>query len=168
MRQLIGLGGGAVGDSDARGTGAGDGQHGAARGAAGAEQQHALARERHAQVHLDVAHQADAVEVARLDAVAVEAQRVGGAGQACVVAGLVGGGQRLQLEGQRDVEPQAASGAERGQRTHEAAIIRTAVNGFVRHVLLRGLREQPVNQRRLAVGDGVADDGVAVGHGAGG
>ena len=168
LRQRGSLARRAVGDDDARRAGPRDGCQRTARGAAGAQQQHALAFQGQTQIDFDVAHQPDAVEVARLDAFAFEAQRVGGAGQACVVAGLVGGGQRLQLEGQRDVEPQAASGAERGQRTHEAAIIRTAVNGFVCHVLLRGLREQPVNQRRLAVGDGVADDGVAVGHGAGG
>jgi len=114
----------------------------------------------------NVAHQADAVEVLRLDTVAVKTQRIGGAGQARVVAGLGGGGQRLQLERQRHVQPPAAGGAKGRQRAGKAAFVGAAVDGFIRHVLPRLRREQAVDQRRLAVGDGVANDGVAVGHGA--
>ena len=38
-------------------------------------------------------------------------------------------------------------------------------DGFVAHVLLRLRRKQGVDARRQAVSDGMADNGVAVGHG---
>ena len=125
-RQRGGLVRRAVGHHDARGAGARQRQQRAARGAARAQHQHGLPLQGPAQVDFDVAHQADAVEVARLDA--------------------------------------PAGGAEGGQRTREAIGAGAAVDGFVDHVLPRRLREQAVDEGGFAVGDGVADDGVTVGH----
>ena len=108
-----------------------------------------------------VGDQAHAVEVVRLDAVALEGQAVGGTGQDRAGHGVGGQGAGLDFEGQRDVQTFAAMRHKARQGLGEG--IGCGFDGGVLDVLSSGLCKEAVDDGRLGVRDGVADHGVAVG-----
>ena len=116
-----------------------EGQQGAAGRAPGAQQEHPLAGQRLAEVDLDVAQQADAVEVLRQHPLPLELQRIGRLGQARPFAGLGGQLEGLQLEGRRDIHAPPALGAKARHVTGK--ILQRAFDGTVLQVLAAGCGE---------------------------
>ena len=135
----------------------------AACGATGAQHQYTGAFQGHAQIAFDVVGQAQAVEVVDDDApTALELHGVGRAGNACPLVLLGGHLEGLQLERRGDIQAAAAAVAEGAHRSNET--FGRTFDLAVLEVLPRALRKAGVDQRRLAMGDGAADDSVAVRH----
>src|SRR5450830_81388 len=77
---------------------------------------------------------------------------------------MLGGiGEGVEFERRRDVEPASAFGPKGIDRGGKLA--QRPFDLAVGQVLSGGLGEAAVDQGRLAEGNGVADDGIAVGHG---
>jgi hypothetical protein len=70
--------------------------------------------------------------------------------------------KRLKLERLRDIHAFAAALAKRRHACGEA--VKRAEDGFIEHVLRTLARECDMQVGRFAVGNRIADDGIAVGH----
>ena len=138
-------------------------QDGAPRGTASATNQHPFAGQRHTQVAHDVVDQAHTVEVVGQHAVAVELQGVGRAGHARALGGVGGQFKGLQFERQGHVHATATAGAKGLHRVGKS--VQGGEHSGVADVLPGGLGKSAVDLRGFAVGDGVAQHGVTVGHG---
>jgi hypothetical protein len=160
--QLVRLAGSPVGDHQLRRPLLGNRQNRSPGGAARAANEHPFACQGLAQVALNVIDQADAVEIVGPDAIVLKLQGIRGARLASAIKGIGGQFICLQLERQRDIHPQPTLRAERLHSGREA--VQRRFDGGVGDVLACCGREQTVDQGRLAVGDGVAKNGVAVGH----
>ena len=132
------------------------------RRSARAEDQDVASVDAHAEVVVEVAREADAVGGVPVPAVGVAAQRIHRAGDACALAQRAREREGLALERQRDVEAPAAVGGEALHRRHER--VERREQALVRDVLAGLARERGLDQGRLRVRDGIADDGVTIGH----
>jgi hypothetical protein len=109
-----------------------------------------------------IGHQAGAVRVIAQDnAVRPPGQRVDGAGGTGPPGEAVGELERLQFVRKGDVDAEAAAGMEVPQALLE--LTRRNVDANVIEMLARLSREAPVDERRLAVSDRVADHRIQVG-----
>ncbi len=160
LHQPDGAIGRAIGDEHARRLVLQQRQQDAACRAARAEQQHAFARQCVADVVRDVAHQADAVGVVAENLIAVELERVDGAGR--FRPQRQRGRQRIgiELERHRHVEPPPALADEREHGLVEGDQL--GIDALVAHRLAGLLREGGMDGGRLAVRDRVADHAIAV------
>ncbi len=133
----------------------------AARRAAGAQDQHALVRERDIQVVLEVANEADAVGVVA-EQLRILEERDGihrlraRRARRQLVDQLCG---RLLVR-QRDVEATHAAGEQAQSLAPE--IVGMYVEQPIDEVLRRGFGEHPVDERRPAVRDRMADQSILI------
>ena len=127
--------------------------------AAGADHEHARAGECDAGVALDVAHEPGAVGVVAVPAVGIEAQHVARAGEAGARAVAVGERPGVELERHRHVAAAAAAGNEAAHRRCER--VERAEQPVVDDGFASLRSERRVDERRLAVCDGIAADDVA-------
>ncbi len=132
------------------------------RSSAGAQHEDVPTRERIAEIALDVLCQPDAVEILGMGPFAPEFHCVDGSREPRALGEIGRVCAGVKLEGHGDVEPASSVAAELihpGCKLPERSLDRD-----IREILPRRFREHPMDQRRLAVVDRIADDGEEVGH----
>ena len=132
------------------------------RGAAGPEQQDAAALQGHAEIDDDVALQPDAVVVRALRAFRVEGQAIHSARDARQLLQSVGIGECVHLERRRDVQSAQTLCAPCVHIRSEAAD--GPEDRDIVEILAGLLGESLVDDGRLGMADGIANDGVKIGH----
>src|SRR3989338_1536351 len=137
--------------------------------AASANQQNTFVLERDINVLLYIVFQASAIRVVAGDFIIPEIKSVYSIGFMariyCInnfIADIIGNSECLELEGYGHVATLVTFLAQSLDGCGKS--VQRRFDGFVADVLPGLFREHQVNQRRFAVGDGVADDGISISH----
>ena len=162
-RQSLRFGHGAVDDHQLGRSFGQQRQQSAARCTTRAQNQHPFALQRKSQVVYHVAHQADAIEVFGVNLVTLELHGVHRPCHLRAERQIGGVGKCVELERRSDVQATPPTGAK--SIDHRSKTINRSQQLGVFEVLRADSSESTVNERRLALLDGVADHGVTVCHG---
>ncbi len=161
--EFIGLRRGAVGDQQPSEPGLQQGRQYSPRGPARAQQQHPRALEAKAVVVAQIPDQADPIGIVPAQpAIRQPDQGIDRARQFGPRAAFIRQRPGLLLERDGNVETQAAGGEKTAGVTREVGEV--PEDSPILQTLSGLAREGRVDQRGFAVGDGVADDGVTIGH----
>lgn len=161
--QFAGLGSSAINDEHAGRPHFQHGQQHPARRAARPHQEDGLAFQREAEVVHNIPHQAGAVGVIAINFAAFrELQGVDRLRQTRPFAEAGSQLPGLHLERHRHVQAFPARAAEFGNALGEA--VKRREKRFIAQVLAGLAGKRGVDQRRLAMGNGVADDGITISH----
>ena len=137
-------------------------QQSATCGTARTQNQHPPTFQRTRQVVQQIAHQAHAIKIFGIDLATFELHGIDGTGHLRTGREIGGIGKGVQLERRRHIHATATRCAKRVHHLGKAAQRGQQLGVF--DVLPSHLGESGVDERRLALLNGVADDGVTVCH----